>query len=372
MADQDRGRSVFELRPLNLADILDMIVRIYREHFGQLMGICAVVLAPLGVLQVLMTTSMISGVLSASPDDMATGTPPFAQVISPSPVGFVLMFVYMLLLALATPVMQAAVAKAIASYYLGAVTSFGAVYRFALRKWLTLIGVMLLMGLVVGGVAIVCMIPVGLMIGASGGMMGNNASLAILTGVMAVLLGLVALLAVTYVGTMLYFCGLIVVLEDSPAVAALQRSWSLVSGQFWRVFGTVLVLSLMVSIARSIMVYPIQFGLMLLGENMLLVTHAVTQGVGVVAQLLTFPLMIAGTVLLYYDLRIRKEGFDLAAMAEAIGQPELAVRTPTGEAAPALFGDTSPLVPPPPPPPMPPPPHPPTDQPEEASDGPPD
>ncbi len=355
MADQDRGRSVFELRPLNLADILDMIVRIYREHFGQLMGICAVVLAPLGVLQVLMTTSMISGILSESPEDLALGT---------SPVVFALAFVYMLLMAVSTPVMQGATAKAIASYYLGTATTVGAVYRFALRKWLTLIGVMLLMGLVVGGGAIVCMIPVGVMIGVSGGMMGDNAGLAILTGVMAVLLGFVAVVAVTYVGTMLYFCGLVVVLEDSPAVAALRRSWSLVRGHFWRVFGTVLLLSIMVSIARAIMVYPIQFALTLLGEDWLQVTYAVTQGIDVVAGVLTFPLAIAGTVLLYYDLRIRKEGFALAAMAEAIGQPELAVRAPTGEAAPALFGDTPPRVPPPP--------HPPTDQPEEASDGPPD
>ncbi len=171
---------------------------------------------------------------------------------------------------------------------------------------------------------------------------------------MATLLGLLGVVAVAYLGTMLYFCGLVVVLEDSQAVPALQRSWRLVSGQFWRVFG------IMVSIARSIMVYPVQFGMMLLGENMMAVTYAVTQGVAVVAQLLTFPLMIAGTVLLYYDLRIRKEGFDLAAMAEAIGQPELAVRTVTGEAAPALFGGAAPPAPAP------------IVQSEETSDGPPD
>ncbi len=150
MADARRGASVFELRPLNLADILDVIVRIYREHFGQLMGICAVVLVPLGLMQVLMSTAMFSGVLSGTPEQMPVSSLPTVMVLA---------FLYVLLMAVATPVMQAAIAKAIASYYLGTVTSFGAVYRFALRKWLTLLGVMLLMGLVVGGAAVVCMIP---------------------------------------------------------------------------------------------------------------------------------------------------------------------------------------------------------------------
>lgn len=336
MADGDRNQNVFELRPLNLADILDLIVKIYRGHFGQLMAICAAILVPLGVMQVVISTSVVSGASSGVSDAMPFGSLPIVMV---------LLVIYVFLMAVGTPVMQAAVAKAIASYYLGTATDFGAVYRFALRKWLTLLWVMALMGLVVGGAATVCMIPVGLLVGVGGGMMGGSTGLTIATGLLTALLGLVALAAVTYFGTMLYFCGLVVVLEDTQAVPALHRSWTLVRGEFWRVFGTLLVLTLMVSVARAIMVYPVQLGLMLLGEEMLPITYAVTQGVAVVAQLLTFPLMIAGTVLLYYDLRIRKEGFDLVAMAEAIGQPELAVRTGTGEAAPALFGHT-PVAPP--------------------------
>ncbi len=360
MADQSQRWSVFELRPLNLADILDVIVKIYRGHFAQLMGICAAVLVPLGVLQMIMAGSMFSGVISGVPDDLP---------VSSLPVMVVAGFLYVLLMAVALPVMQAAMAKAIASYYLGTATTFGEVYRFALRKWATLLGVTLLLGLVVGGVMAACVIPIGVVVGVAGSGLGDNVGMTIVTAVVGLVFGLAALVAVSYVGTMLYFCTLVVVLEDSRAVPALKRSWSLVSGHFWRVFGTVLVLSLMVSIARSIMVWPLQIGMAMLGEDMIAVTYAVTQGVAVVAQLLTFPLALAGSVLLYYDLRIRKEGFDLAAMAEAIGQPELATRTSTGEAAPALFGDT--LAPPPPPPPLTPPPPPPA-QAEETSDGPPD
>jgi hypothetical protein len=41
---------------------------------------------------------------------------------------------------------------------------------------------------------------------------------------------------------------------------------------------------------------------------------------GSIGSMITAPVMIIGLVLIYYDLRIRKEAFDLHMMLEAVGR----------------------------------------------------
>lgn len=76
--------------------------------------------------------------------------------------------------------------------------------------------------------------------------------------------------------------------------------------------------------------------------------QALVNALSAVGQLVVQPIQIVGTVLLYYDLRMRKEGFDLVMMAEAIGEPQLAARTPEGIARPTtlLYGSEPPPPPP--------------------------
>jgi len=330
VAEREQNRSVFELRPMNLADILDAIVRIYRRNFWQLIGICAVVLAPLGVLQVVASTEIFSLAMA----EPSGGLPDIF-----SGVGLTGLVVYVLVLVLTTPLMQAAVAKAVAEQYLGSRTSIKAVYRFALRKWWTLLWVIFVAGLIYGGIVVVSVLPLGAVVGMMATGAGDNVALIVI----GVLLLLLAMLAVTvasvYVGVKLMFCALAVVLEDAGVMEALRRSWDLSTSHFWRVAGTMGLLYVMMGMAQSMVVWPVQLGAtVIMGEDMAHVAYALSQGLAGVMQLLLEPLLITGTVLVYYDLRIRKEGFDLVAMADAIGEPDLAARTETGEAAPALFG----------------------------------
>jgi hypothetical protein len=90
---------------------------------------------------------------------------------------------------------------------------------------------------------------------------------------------------------------------------------------------------------------------------------------GAVASVLTIPFVAAVVAVIYFDLRVRKEGFDLQLMAQRIGAPPRAV-TPTpmpwsSQPAPGFGGGWTPPPPPPgwtpphPPPPSGPPPGPP-------------
>ncbi len=103
-----------------------------------------------------------------------------------------------------------------------------------------------------------------------------------------------------------------VILEGMGPLQALRRSRDLVRGSWWRVFGIgivfvvlLLVISLIVSIPGSIAsVYSPITGIFLL---------TIAQGV-------VMPLGYIGATLVYFDLRIRKEGYTLETMASEMGR----------------------------------------------------
>ena len=81
---------------------------------------------------------------------------------------------------------------------------------------------------------------------------------------------------------------------------ALSRSSALVKGNWWRVLGIVLVLGIMAGIISGI-----------LG-----IIRIVGSAIGAI---LSMPITIVGATLLYYDLRLKKEGYNLGVMAGEIG-----------------------------------------------------
>ena len=103
---------------------------------------------------------------------------------------------------------------------------------------------------------------------------------------------------------------------------ALRRSWYLVKGRFWRVFGILLFAGVVVNIVS----YALQFGITLLvltvgawasgsdGSGATVVAIAVGAAAGI-ATILTLiaslAFMSAVQALIYLDLRVRREGLDL-------------------------------------------------------------
>jgi len=344
-----RPDAVFELRPMNLADLLDAVVRLYRHNFGDLIRIAAVVHVPLGILQI------ASSALAYGSFDVESPSPTINVSMVAGGIGMVL---YWLIFLLTMPIVQGAMAKAVAQSHLGEETSVIGAYRFALRRWFSLLMATLLQGLVHMGAAIVPLLPAAAIfvqgVIASGGDMPN-------IGVAVIALGILGVLVSTVIWTIvfvkLFFGPLTVVLEDRGAVEALTRSWTLTGGHFIRVALTMFVVIMLTAVLTYVVVVPAQLGAILLQSVSMAAGQALMGACVTVAQLLLQPVQIVATVLLYYDLRMRKEGFDLVMMAETIGEPQLAVRTPEGEAKPAsaLYGHDMPTVHG--PPPAPPPPH---------------
>jgi hypothetical protein len=130
--------------------------------------------------------------------------------------------------------------------------------------------------------------------------------------------------------------------EGTTVRAALRRSRQLVARTFWRVWGIRALGALMVSIVGAIITVPFSaLGLALSGTGLdtltgqsgtLPVAYLVVTSVGsVVSVTFTAPVRAGIDALLYVDLRMRKEGMDIALQQDA---GRRAVAPPTNQPPP--------------------------------------
>ncbi len=107
------------------------------------------------------------------------------------------------------------------------------------------------------------------------------------------------------------------VLEEEGPLGGIGRSWSLTKGSFWRVLGGIGLAWLLLFVAM--------FGLQMLigilaaltgGQKAVL---AVTVVLGSLGSVMVYPIIPIVTTLMYYDLRVRREGLDLELMADDLG-----------------------------------------------------
>jgi hypothetical protein len=109
----------------------------------------------------------------------------------------------------------------------------------------------------------------------------------------------------------------------------MRRSWQLVRRSFWRVLGILLLAGIVVAVAGFVLQIPFAVleslaggsgGVFGLGGTRS-IAAVIIAGVGsIVAGAVTRPISAGVTVLLYLDLRMRKEGLDLALQHAAAGQ----------------------------------------------------
>src|SRR5216684_7939063 len=140
-------------------------------------------------------------------------------------------------------------------------------------------------------------------------------------------LGFFPVLVLTiWFGVMLSLATPAVVLERQSPLQSLRRSWRLVSRSFWRVFGILLLAGLIVAIAGGILQFPFAIasgatafgsGGVLSGNGPGVVSTLIGAVGGIVASTVTRPIAAGVIVLLYVDMRMRKEGLDLALQTAA-------------------------------------------------------
>lgn len=152
----------------------------------------------------------------------------------------------------------------------------------------------------------------------TGGAMG------VLAGVFVVLLlgaGFAVLAA--WLGTKLALVPSAIMIERLGIRDAVVRSWTLTGGYFWKTFGILLLVAVIVQTVGSIVTTPLSFllsfGAFLIDPNgtsagaiaFTVVSLLLTAAVSVVIGAVTLVVQSSTPALVYIDLRMRKEGLDL-------------------------------------------------------------
>jgi len=312
---------VVPLRPLGFGELLDGAVQTMRQNPRVMLGLSAALMAVVGVLS---TGFMVVGLprlmsVLDSPGQ-PVGASQIANLVSGGVSGFL---VPVALQTLATVVLSGMLTLAVSEAVLGRRPSAGQVWAKARPRMLALVGLSLLTGLL-STVLIAALIGPGIALLTVSGLAGG---LALLVGVPA------ALVLVIWVSIRLAFAAPALLLEDLRVVAAMRRSWRLVSGSWWRVLGVLLVMGVIATVANGLLQTPFSIiGAVLAAaiapetastSSDVTATIVLTTVVGnigtVIASTVTAPFAAAVTALLYIDLRMRREGLDvaLARAAEA-------------------------------------------------------
>jgi len=289
-----------DLRPRSMPELIDASVQLARRHYVPFLLIAAVVAIPALVL------GLVNVWLVPTPG--ATGETA-AGLMSGALLALPLGLVSMAWWFVGT---GALVASAGTAYTTGMPLAVDAALRQALSRAGSLVGGNMLaylyvfVAVLVGGAVLAVLVgiagaAVGLVVGRSPvvlGVLGVVAIVAALAGILAMVARYVNVTAV-------------VMMEGTGAVEALRRSRALSDGSVRRIVALLAVLfGLLVVLWLTLLVV-----LTTLFQSPVLASAVMT-----VATLPLHPILACVLALLYYDLRIRKEGYGLELMARELGE----------------------------------------------------
>lgn len=318
-----------QLRPMSIGDMFDAAFRLYRQHFLTFIGIVALLQVPTAILQFLVQITIGNRALQSwmrfatRPPLVRPGENPFAafpfnDILTVFGVSLAVGVIQFLIV---RNLVTGALANAIARLYNGQPVSILDAYGFGARRFLSLLGASLatfLIGVALSGVIFGCAFGSVFALAGSG-----NRSTGVLAAVLIVLLmiGLFVLLglAALYVYTRLMLTTQTIVLEDRGPLAGIGRSWRLIGGSFWRSLGVLVLMGILTYFIAQLPGTIVSFSLTLASRNALdnlIVNQIITTLFVQIGEIIALPLQLAIYTLLYYDLRIRKEGYDLELMAQ--------------------------------------------------------
>jgi flagellar biosynthesis protein FliQ len=275
--------AVPQLRPLGIGEILDVGIKITTRHFGTLARAVLIVVVPLQLLAALVDLSAGDGTLSSGGSSLDTnefGDPE----VDPDDVWTFLaaLTVSAVLGLLAQTIATGACFKAVTDAYLGRAPSWQGSTTFVLRRLHSILWISFLTYLLGGLALLACIAP----------------------GVWLFIAWTVAIPAF--------------LTEGVKGRRALGRSFRLVRHFWWRTFAIIILGTILASLVSGLLV-GLLTAVTFTSDNTLAFVIA-NFVASVAAGVLTTPFIAAVTIVLYIDLRVRKEGFDLALLAERLGE----------------------------------------------------
>jgi hypothetical protein len=250
------------LRSRGVGEILSAAFDLYGRYWRTLIPLVAVVVVPLSILQYGLDDALWGGVVRTTTpggvEVVLSGKDAWQTATGGFLLGIVSLFVML--------VLAGAVSWAAAGVLVGREPDLGEAYRFGMARMWSVLLVSMLVGLAVAGGFILLIVP-----------------------------GLIFLTRFSVSVPAL-------VVEGKRGRAALSRSWNLVRGQSWPVFGTLIVAGLIAGVVSSLLSLPFADSWFVRG---------LMAGIG---SAITTPFTSLVFSLIYFDLRVRKDGLDVAGL----------------------------------------------------------
>lgn len=268
-----------DLRPLSVGEILDRTFTLYRQHFLLFLGISAIPHAILLIPSVAQVFFIIPGRISLGGGQRLTpafGVTTVVFVLIGAILGVI---VYLL--------SQGAAVTAVSELYMGRQITISESFRRVRSELGNLFLVTLLSGLAVGAGFILLIIP----------------------GI--------------YLMCRLLVCIPVALIENLSPTTALERSFELTKDSAGRAFLILLLYFALTYAAVMLLAMPFQmmvaFTLAKNNSEMMRLWLVLGQIGATTATVLVQPVLIIASAILYYDLRVRKEAFDLQMMMSPAG-----------------------------------------------------
>ncbi len=271
----DAPPTVVELRPMGIGDILDATFRLYKTSFAPFLVIALVAYLPYALYTLGVGLMYEPPAMQMDPYAQTTEADYWAageQSATPTLLFGIGNFVFLVIV---LPLAQAALVYNISGVILGERVSAGTAFGRAAGRFLPLFFTQFLAGIVIGFGLLLLIVP-----------------------------GIIFSLWFMLVAP-------VVVLERTGGTRAMSRSRELMRGNLGKGFMLYLVVAVLgwvVGIGAAVVF------------DLLPLPHEVFVDVGILlAQALVLPIQTAPVILLYYELRVRKEAFDLQRLAESVG-----------------------------------------------------
>ncbi len=292
------------LRPLGIGDVLDRVFAIYRSRaiglfvLGLILFVALVIAwIVLGVVFAFVGRATFVRLSEQPTNDPVAllANPAFLELMGGL---FIFVIVGWLISLLVGAVFTGAIIDAAAAAHLGQERSLSQSFVVGFQSSLRIFfaGVLVTIAVILIGVVF------------------NVASAFVSNGIVLFLIFCVYFFVQVYVQASWFVSPVIATIERHGPVSSLRRSWQLSSGFRWRIVGLVLLLVVLFLVLFVLVVFLI--GLIATANQS---AGAIALFIAAFAAVpLWMPLFFGTMTVLYYDLRVRKEGFDLQLAAEAM------------------------------------------------------
>jgi hypothetical protein len=264
------------LRPLEIGDLLDETFRMYRRHFLLFAGLSVLLSIPSAALSSFSYYTLFGNLLQQTGPGLSLTTDQVLQA------GTIAVYLAGVLITLAlVPFVYGAVTYAACESALGHAVTLSSVVSGVLRRYFPLMGYWLLIGLML---VAFCLFPLWIWIW----------------------VGWAVVMPVMFI-------------ENVGLGAAMGRSWRLVKGRWWRTFFTIVLMFIIWFVARIAL-----RAFIVLAQSLLqlvipsLAVLWISAATSVIIGSLVDPLLQIAIVLIYLDLRVRREGLDLFQLAQRV------------------------------------------------------